>query len=331
MLVLVHEVGHFITAKLTGMRVEEFAIGFGPKIVGGQYGETMYSLRAVPLGGYNRIAGMDPSDEQDERSYNAKPVWKRMLVILAGSFMNFLLPIVLFFVVFTTAGVSVPSQEPVLGKIIENKPAYQAGLQTGDRVLSINEQAVDSWHSFVAAIQDNEGRVLEIRYERGGKQATARLIPEYDDASKRAMIGVMAAIDTSYPSALESVRMAVSQTLYLIYATVDGFVRMVAGTVEADLAGPIGVAQMAGQVAQMGFVPLLQFAAYLSINLGVINLFPLPALDGGHFMLLVLEAVRRKPLSAKSMYYAQMVGVALLVCLMLIATYKDFIRLNFFG
>lgn len=331
LLVLFHEFGHFITAKLTGMRVEEFSIGFGPALFSKKYGETVYSLRIVPLGGYNRIGGMDPDDEQDERSYNAKPVWARMLVILAGSFMNFVLPVFLFIVIFISAGVNTPSQEPVLGQVLENKAAQQAGLLSGDRVLAVNGTSVDSWNGFVNALQSAGGQTLTIEYLRDGQRGAVTLQPEYDASSSRTLIGVMAAVTTEYPGVLDSIQMAFSQTAYIIYMTVDGLVRMVLGTVEAELAGPIGVAQMAGQVANMGFVPLLQFAAYLSVNLGIINLLPLPALDGGHFMILLLEAVRRKPLSANTLKRAQIVGFVLLLCLMLFATYKDVIRLNFFG
>lgn len=331
LLVLFHEFGHFITAKMTGMRVEEFSIGFGPALVSKKYGETVYSLRIVPLGGYNRISGMDPDDEQDSRSYNAKPVWARMIVILAGSFMNFVLPILLFVLIFMSSGMSTPSQEPVLGQVLENKAAYQAGLQPGDRIMAINSEPINSWSDFVAAIQKADGQVLSVEYQRNGQTASATLIPEYDESSKRALVGVMAAVNTVYPGFVESIGLAVQGTYNVIYLTLDGLARMVTGSVEADLAGPIGVAQMAGQVANMGFVPLLQFAAYLSVNLGIINLLPLPALDGGHFVILMLEAVRRKPLSADSLKRVQAVGIALLLCLMLIATYKDFIRLNFFG
>jgi regulator of sigma E protease len=331
LLVLFHEFGHFMLAKMTGMRVDEFAIGFGPKLAGFKKGETQYSVRCIPLGGFNRISGMDPEDVQDERSYKNKPVWARMAVILAGSFMNFVLPVILFIIIFISSGISTPSQEPVLGKVIENKAAAAAGLAMGDRILEINSEKVESWRDFVAKLQQGEGKVLAVKYERGGAEFTTSLIPEYDEASKKAIIGVMSSVDTRYPSAAESVGLAFSQTGYIIFAILDGLWQIVAGTAEADLAGPIGVAQMAGQVAQLGFVPLLQFAAYLSINLGIINLLPLPALDGGHFVLLCLEFVRRKPLSDKCLQYVQAVGVALLLSLMLLATYRDFLRFNLFG
>lgn len=331
LLVLFHEFGHFITAKMVGMRVDEFAIGFGPKLVSYKYGETLYSIRIIPLGGFNKIAGMDPDEEQDDRSYNAKPIWARMLVILAGSFMNFVLPILLFCIIFISSGINTPSPDPVLGEVLPQKAAAQAGLKAGDKIVAIDGVTIESWRSFVEKVQVSEGKVLEIQFVREGQQFATSLIPEYDVASKRALIGVMSSVSTYYPGVFESIGLSFQNTGLIIVRMLEGLAQMFTGSAEADLAGPIGVAQMAGEVAQMGFVPLLQFAAFLSINLGIINLLPVPALDGGHFVTLVLEAFRGKPLGAKSIQYAQMVGFFLLIGLMLVATFKDIVRLNIFG
>lgn len=328
-LVLFHEFGHFITAKMVGMRVDEFAIGFGPKIFSVKRGETLYSLRSIPLGGFNKIAGMDPEEEKDERSYSAKPIWARMLVILAGSFMNFVLPVLLFLGIFLASGISTPSQEPVLGEIMANKSADRAGLMQGDRIVRINGQEINSWESFVMNVKDSGGKVLSVELERNSQPMTVSLIPEYDAQAKRALIGVIASVETYQPGFVESVQLAVQNTGMILYKMIEGFAQMITGKTEADLAGPLGVAQMAGDIAQLGFVPLLHFAAALSINLGVINLFPIPALDGGHFVTLCIEAVRGKPLNQQHTQYAQMVGFMLLMGLMLFATMKDFTR--FFG
>jgi regulator of sigma E protease len=327
LLVLVHELGHFITAKLTDMRVDEFAIGFGPKILSYKYGETVYSVRSIPLGGFNNIAGMDPEDNNaGERGYSAKSVRARMVVILAGSFMNFLLPLLLFFGIFFFAGVSTPSMEPVLGTVIEHKPAAEAGLRAGDRIVRIDGQDIDSWVAFVDTIRDGDGKVFKIEFKRGDVDMATTLIPVYDSSSKRAMVGVMSSVDTMQPGLAESASLAVQKTGYILYRMMDGLVQIFTGESAAELAGPLGVAQMAGEVAQIGFVPLLNFAALLSLNLGIINLFPIPALDGGHFMTLVVEAIRGKPLSAKALRYAQSVGFALLLALMLFATKNDIVR-----
>ena len=326
LLVLFHELGHFITAKMTGMRVDEFAIGFGPKLVGVKYGETMYSLRVFPLGGFNKIAGMDPEDEPDERSYSSKPVWARMIVILAGSVMNFILPILLFLGIYFFSGIHTPSVDPTLGEVMAHKPAAEAGLKQGDRILKIDDQAVDSWQKFVEIVQVSDGKVLKIDFARDGNQLATSLIPEYDDNAKRAMIGVVSSVTTYRPGFFEAGVLAVKNTGFVSYKMIETLGSIITGKTAADLAGPLGVAQMAGEVAQIGFVPLLQFAAFLSINLGIINLFPIPALDGGHFVTLLIEAVRGKPLQPKAIQYAQIIGFALLMALMIFATLNEITR-----
>lgn len=328
LLVLVHELGHFATAKFTGMRVDEFAIGFGPKLISFTYGETIYSLRAVPLGGFNDIAGMDPADnDAGERGYCSKPVGSRMIVILAGSVMNFILPIVLFFGIFFFAGVSTPNPEPVLGTILADKPAAEAGLREGDRVISLDGKAIGSWSAFVDGVKDNTGAPVTVVVERGNQTLTMVMTPAYDNSAKKAMVGVMSSVQTRYPGIVESAQLAVQKTVGIIVMMLSALYKILLELSGAELAGPLGVAQMAGEVAQMGFVPLLNFAAFLSLNLGIVNLFPIPALDGGHFAGLCVEAVRGKPMGPKAMEYMQKVGIALLLLLMVLATKNDIVRL----
>ena len=346
LLVSVHEFGHFIVAKLTGMRVDEFAIGFGPKLWQKKYGETLYTLRMVPLGGFNRIAGMDYEiienmdregsrdaekrivmpDEEDagERAYFRRPIWARMAVILAGSAMNFLLPLFLFFGLFLAQGVATPSPEPVIGAVLDDKPAALAGLQAGDRLLTIDGEAVTQWSDISQKLQGQEGHPFKVTYQRAGEELSATLIPQEDAASKRAVIGIIGSADYYQPGIIEAAGMAVTKEVYVIGAMITGLVQLVQGTVStAELSGPIGVAQMAGQVAEQGIWPLLGFAAFLSLNLGIVNLLPIPALDGGHFVMLVLEALRGKPMKPAAMYYIQITGVVFIVCLMLFTTFND--------
>ena len=330
MLVFVHELGHFITAKMTGMRVSEFAIGFGPKLLWKRWGETEYSLRAVPLGGYNKIDGMDPEEDLDERSFNRKPVWARAIVIAAGSVMNFVLPVILFTLVFLSSGIESVSDQPVIGSLIPDKPAAQSGLVPGDKILSINGSPVETWRQVVEKIRlSKDSLVLELETKNAVTRKVT-MFPEIDTKSGRAVIGIVPVIDHQYPGFFESIGMSVKQTYVISGKMLSGLGQMLTGRVEADIAGPIGVAQMAGQVAQLGFAPLLQFAAFLSINLGLINLFPVPVLDGGHLVTLLVEAIRRKPLNPAQIRYTQMVGLGLLILLMLLATFKDLTRLNVF-
>ena len=346
LLVSVHELGHFIVAKLTGMRVDEFAIGFGPKILSKRYGETIYTLRLVPLGGFNRIAGMDYEiienldregqrneekrivipDEEDagERAYFRRPIWARMAVILAGSVMNFILPVFIFFALFLAQGVATPSPEPIIGTVIADKPAAMAGLKAGDRLLSIDGQPVAQWSDISQKLQGKAERPFKVVYQRDGQELSTTLMPEEDAAANRVIIGITSSANYYHPGILEAAGLAVEREIYVTGAMLTGLVQLVQGTVStAELSGPVGVAQMAGQVAEQGIWPLLGFAAFLSLNLGIVNLLPIPALDGGHFIMLVLEALRGKPMKPAAMYYIQITGIVFIVSLMLFTTFND--------
>ena len=329
LLVFVHELGHFITAKLTGMRVDEFAIGFGPRLVSFRWGETVYSIRIIPLGGFNDIAGMTPDDnDAGERGYSRKPILSRMIVILAGSAMNFILPVVLFFGIFFFAGVQTPNPAPVLGTVLVDNPAAEAGLMAEDRILAIDGKPIETWQEMVDVIRSNHGDVpMTMQVDRAGQELTIHVTPHYDAAQQRGYIGIVNAYESSYPGFLQSVSMAFERTAMIVAMMLDALYRIILELSGSELAGPIGVAQMAGEVAEMGIVPLLNFAALLSLNLAIINLLPVPALDGGHFLTLCVEAVRGKPLSPKIMHYIQNAGVGLIILLMLLAMKNDVVRI----
>ena len=367
LLVLVHELGHFMVAKLTGMRVDEFAIGFGPKLWSRKYGETLYAIRAVPLGGFNRIAGMDyeiiermgneaeekaddggresgwrryipsvnrenvvmvPDDEgAGERAYFRRPIWARMLMVLAGSFMNFILPLFIFFGIFYFSGVATPSPEPVIGAVMAEKPAAMAGLMKGDRILTIDGSEVTKWEDISRYIQGAEGKPFKLTYQRDGEVRSTTLIPEEEPESKRVIIGITSSADIHQPGILEAAGLAAQKVFFVLMAMVGALVQLVQGSVGAEaLSGPVGIVQMTGEVANQGILPLLNFTAFLSLNLGLINLLPVPALDGGHFVMLVLEGLRGKPLGPKAMYYIQAAGVTLLVSLMIFTTFNDLMK-----
>lgn len=325
-LVTVHELGHFIAAKLTKMRVEEFAIGFGPVISQTKDGDTEYSLRAIPLGGYNKIAGMDPDDPVDENGFNSKSIPARMLVILAGALMNFILPVLLFSGIFFIEGMPNVIDKPVLGKVVENMAADRAGLKEGDTILTVNGQQMRTWTEVVTTLRANGTKEVTITAVSGGVEKAFTMIPEYDKELKRPLVGISPKVEMVSSGFFESIKLGFKYTGVLILTMVDGLHKIVTGQMAADVAGPIGVAQMAGQVAEQGVLPLINFVAFLSINLGVINLLPLPALDGGHFILLLVEAVRGKPLGPKAMTNIQTVGICLILALTIFSTFKDITR-----
>ncbi|MBR6012179.1 MAG: RIP metalloprotease RseP [Selenomonadaceae bacterium] len=331
LLVLVHEWGHFITAKLTGMRVDEFAIGFGPQLFKTKRGETVYSVRAIPLGGFNDIAGMDPADNNaGERGFCEKPVFSRMIVILAGSAMNFIMPIVLFFGIYAFAGVATPSTEPVIGAVVEGKAAAEAGLLAGDKILSVNGEKISTWQEVSEKIKISEPeKPVAIEYERNSQIKTVSIVPEFDSSMQRNLIGVQSSIVYESKSVGEAFFMSIEHTADILKMMIGALIDIIQSPSQADVAGPIGITKMAGQVAERGFIPLLNFAALLSLNLGIINLLPVPALDGGHFVSLAIEAVRGKPLSPKAMMYTQRVGVALLIALTIVVTTSDVLKIFF--
>ncbi len=329
LLVLVHEFGHFITAKMTGMRVDEFAIGFGPKIISKKHGETVYSLRAIPLGGFNDIAGMDPDNNTaGERGFCAKPVLSRMVVILAGATFNFILPIVLFFAIYSTLGMATPSTEPVIGGIIKSMSAEKAGLKEGDRILSVDGQKVATWKDFTDKLKGvDAGQNVLLQYKRGEEISEVTLSPTFNEQEKRVLIGVQSSIVYESKTIPESFALSIEHTKEITVYMLESIARLFKEPEQTEnLAGPIGIVQMSGQVAERGFIPLLNFAALLSINLGIINLLPVPVLDGGHFVNLFIEAVRGKPLGSKAVAYTQRVGIAFLLMLMLFATKNDLVR-----
>lgn len=325
-LVTVHEFGHFITAKMTGMRVDEFAIGFGPKIYQQKEGETLYSLRAIPLGGYNKIAGMDPDDPVEPNAFNSKPIPARMLVILAGALMNFILPIILFSGIFMVEGRLQLVNEPVLGTVVDEMAAARAGLKAGDRIVTIDGKNVETWTDVVLNLRKAGTEEVTLTAERNGVLQTYKMTPMFDKDAGRPLIGVSPKFSKESLGFFGSIKEGFIYTKNIGLSMVSGLYRIVSGNAPADVAGPIGVAQMAGQVAEKGLLPLMNFVAFLSINLGVINLLPLPALDGGHFVLLLLEALRGKPLGGKAMTNIQMVGVALILALTVFSTFKDITR-----
>ena len=326
-LVTVHEFGHFITAKLTGMKVEEFSIGFGPKIFQQQEGETLYSLRMLPLGGYNKIAGMDPEDPEDlERGFNSKPVTSRMLVILAGSLMNFILPVLIFFGIFLAYGMEVPQNTPVLGQIVEGYPAAQSGLKEGDRVLSINGQPVSQWPDIRTRLADAGTKPVPFEIQRDKEKLTVTVTPVLNPETEKPFIGVVSSLKKVQLTPWQAAVSSVTATKNIIKNMYASLYHMVTGKTKAELSGPVGVAKMAGQVAHKGFDMLLQFTAMLSLNLAIINLLPLPALDGGHFLILLIEAITGHKLGKTAMQNIQKIGVAMILAITIFATFKDLTR-----
>jgi len=322
LMIFMHELGHFAVAKFFGIRVREFALGFGPSLLGFDWGETRYSLRAIPLGGYVRMAGMDPGDTDDPDGFNNKPIYARALTIFAGPFMNFLLACLLFSTLFYAQGV--PVDEPVLGEVMvdcegHTCPAVTAGLQPGDRVLTINGEPVNSWTDILTLVRGSGGAPVEMRLERKGQEFTAVLTPTLVEG--RYIIGIQQA--TRPGSFWKALAQGPSLTYEYSKAWVLALVDALVGRQELQLTGPVGITREIATQASAGLDNVLWLTAFLSVNLGLFNLLPIPALDGSHLLFMAVEAIRGRKLDPERVSMVHFFGFLLLMGLILVVTYAD--------
>ncbi len=351
LLVLFHEFGHFSLAKLTGVRVYEFSIGFGPRLFGFKRGETMYNLRVVPLGGFVRMAGMDPEEDEreatkieedgaensesdsgrpisgdvivPERMFMHKTVFQRMTIIAAGPLMNFVLAILLFAASFIAFGI--PQNKNIIGGIIEGKPADKVGLKKGDVVMKINGTPVKTWEDIVNIIHKNPEKQLDMVIKRDGETKTFKVSPFKDESSKQGMIGITYL--TERPGIFEAIKMGTAKTYEMIKLTGVFMGKMMSKQIPVELSGPVRITYELGRAAEMGINTLMSFAAFLSIQIGIFNLLPIPALDGSRLMFLLVEGVRGTPIDPSRENFIHLMGLALLLLLMVVITYQDIARM----
>ncbi|MDD4334465.1 MAG: RIP metalloprotease RseP [Desulfotomaculaceae bacterium] len=330
LLIVFHEFGHFIVAKIVGIKVYEFSLGFGPKLFGVPGGETMYTLRLLPLGGFVRMAGMDPEEELDkkdlDRGFNKKTVGQRIAVIFAGPFMNFLLAAVLFAVVFSVQGEPVASSGTRIGDINPGYPAQIVGLAAGDKIVAVDGKPVDKWVDLVTLINERpEQNILVVVLRDGSELQFALTTIKSEDG--RGLIGIYPAEEYVKVGFLQSISLGIEWTARFTVAIMDFVSKMIFGQMSADLGGPVRVVSEIGKAAQIGFVILLKLAAILSINLGLFNLFPIPALDGSRILFLFWEKIRRRPVDPVKENFIHLVGLGLLLLLMVIITYNDILQI----
>jgi len=323
LLILVHEWGHFLAAKKAGIQVYEFSIGMGPAIISRTLGETKYLIRLLPIGGYVKMAGMEPGDENNPRGFNKKSLFQRAAVVSAGSLMNFLLAIVLFVFVFTVIGI--PSASNVVGEVMADSPAAEAGLRPGDKILVIDGRKVNNWNDLVGIIHKNPGKRLEMIVQRDNSKFTVNIVPYLDSERNVGLIGIKQSVEKQ--NLLNSIYLGISNALNIIFMIFWGFIRMIIGEIPAEVAGPVGIVTIIGDVARFGLANILNFTAVLSLNLGLINLFPIPALDGSRLLFIFVEWLRGKPIDPQKENFIHFIGFAILILIMLIITYQDIIRI----
>lgn len=330
LLVLFHEIGHFMIAKLLKVKVEKFAFGFGPEWFGFTRGETHYSVNLFPmLGGYVKMHGDQPGDEKAKspNSFLGQAWYRRVLIVIFGPIMNFVLAVLLFSTVYIV-GIPVPDTGIAkIGGVYESTPAFKAGLRVGDIITKINNQPIKTWDDLTKMVQPNAGKTLVIVARRDSQEITFQAKPEYDKERKTGLLGIRAAQKLERFSPIVALGKGISETYDFTLITIKALWLMLTGKMAAEVSGPVGIVQLIGIGVKAGFASLVAFIAVLSINLGVINLFPIPVLDGGHVLFLIIEAFRGKPVSVRKMEIAQIIGLTILISLFLFATYKDIIRL----
>ena len=353
LVVFFHELGHFLIARWCGVRILVFSIGFGPEIVGfnDRYG-TRWKISAIPLGGFVKFFGDDnaasvPDNERlasmDARertqSFMFQPVAKRAAIVVAGPLANFLLAIVIFAGVFMLYGKQTMSAR--VDSVQPGSAAADAGFKPGDLVVAINGHGVDSFADMQRVVGANAGEPLVVTVDRDGAQlvltATPTLKEVKDNFGNVQRVGILGISRSMAPEDLklhpvappQAVWLAVQETWSVVDRTISYIGGVIAGREAANqLGGPIRIAQMSGQVASFGFVPLIQLAAVLSVSIGLLNLFPIPLLDGGHLLFYLIEGVRGRPLSERAQEVGFRIGLAIVLMLMIFATFNDIVHLT---
>lgn len=329
-IVIFHEFGHFIVAKKSGIQVFDFSVGFGPSLVHWQRGETTYNIRPIPLGGYCAMGEDDAVGEKG--NFNEKPVWVRMLVILAGPMFNLILAFLLSVILVSVTGYD----KPVIGKVVESSPAAAAGIQSGDTILKMNGQHIHVWREITLHNAMYPGETVKVVYERDGKRHEATVTP-VKSAEGRYMMGVSAS-DPYYTKAnvFTAIQYGFYETQFSVRSTIDGLKMLIYRKIGIkQLSGPVGIGsfvnnsykQSRGYGARAVFVTMLSIALLISANLGVMNLLPIPALDGGRLLFLIIEAIRRKRIPPEKEGMVHLAGMAALLLLMAVVMYNDITKI----
>jgi regulator of sigma E protease len=336
-LIFVHELGHFLVAKLSRVGVLTFSLGFGPKLFGKKIGETQYQVSMIPLGGYVKMVGEELGEEVPPemagRSFSAQPVRTRLGIVFAGPLFNFLFAILAFAVVLV---IGMPTLLPEIGEVKPGFPAQLAGLREGDRIVAVNGAPILRWEDLAKTIHESKDRPLQLKVEREGKTFQVSITPRvstektlFGDEVRVGLIGISPA-GTFYIERFDpftATYKAVLQSWRITELTVISIAKIIEGKISAKtIGGPILIAQMAGQQAKAGLLSLLIFMAVISINLVILNVLPVPVLDGWHLLMFIIEGVRRKPVSLRIRERAQQVGIFIIILLMLLVFYNDLSR-----
>ena len=329
-IIFFHELGHFIVAKRCGVKVNEFCLGFGPRLIGIKRGETDYCLRLLPLGGACVMEG-EEEDTDDERSFLKRPIWQRALIIAAGPLFNFLLAFILAAIMIGTMGIS----EPVISHVTEDFPAEEAGLKEGDRIISLNNYDVHFYKEVTAFNFFNKDKPVEVTYLRDGQKYTTTIIPKYSEEDQRYILGVTGPEKRKKLNFIETIGNAFYELRYQITVTFKSLGMLVTGQVGIkDMSGPVGIVKVIGDTVKDSMpdgalyvvMNLFNITVLLSANLGVMNLIPIPALDGGRLLFILIEAISRKKVPRKVEAIVNGAGFIALMALMVVVMISDVVK-----
>jgi len=328
--ILVHELGHFATAKLSKVKVEEFGLGFPPRILSVKRGETVYSLNVIPLGGFCRMAGEE--DPKTPRSLAGKSIKTRLLVLSSGSIMNALLPILLFSFAFMIP-TSLTVGDVVVNEVAPDSPAEQAGIMPGDTILELDGREIRNLNDLAYNTHLNLGAKVTLLIGTDDTQEKVSLVPRWDPPEGQGAMGVVVELENatkikeSYPfwEAIPKGTIHSVETLILFKNEIQ---RWFIAKEKPQVAGPVGMAELTGEAAKGGFGVVLEFTAFLSMNLAIINLLPIPGLDGGRIVFVAIEGVRRgKRISPKREGLVHLIGFMILILVIVLITYQDILRI----
>jgi len=317
-IVFIHEGGHFIAARLGGIKVVEFALGMGPKLIGKKIGETMYSLRAFPIGGFCLMLGED-EEKNDPGAFNNSPLGSRISAVAAGPVINLLLAVIIYSLVIT------PVAAPIIGQVTKGMPAEKAGITAGDKIVDVNDVRISSWQELKPEIAKHEGENITVTLENKGVQRDVQLVPIKNPGSDDIVIGVTQKVVIGGFSIVEGFKTTGTITRMML-----GFLgELVMGKANTEeVSGPISIIVYVNEAAKTGFLNVLYITAIISLNLGIMNLLPLPALDGGRLLFMLVELVRRKKVPAEKEGMVHFIGLVALMALSLFLMYRDIIKFN---
>ena len=328
---LAHEGGHFVMAKRAGIRVFEFGIGFGPRLYSFTRDNTVFSINLVPVLAFVRIAGEGETEEDlacpEQERYQGKTPWQKFLTLAAGPLMNLLVALIVLIVLSLAAGVpSGVSNE--IETVSKNQPAFQAGLKPGDKLLAINGHAYEKMAEAVKFIHNNPNRPLTLTLDRQGKKLKITATPKLDKRLQIGLLGFSPKATYSPVNPLQAIYYGFEQTFSMILLTLVIVGKLLTGGVSfSDLAGPVGIAQITGKYAQSGLISLIYFSAFINVNIGILNLLPLPALDGGRIVFVIIEWLRKRPVNQKLENQINYWGFVALLSLMALVSLQDILRI----